>query len=257
MMPEVQGVLIDVLARNRIAAPDGLTDVSLRFVEAVRHTEAFQPRGGLVFLMRQVNRADNCASAPDDPDDPDERDHYEVEGKKQRVVHRHENKADHCLQQDGEAADQEIGQRLLHDDDVEVAIEQRTHVVVLEERVERVDRSQGYLRDHAGVEASCEQIHQVNTQGVQPACHQQQHEQGDRQHHQWRRQTGVGNRIDQHLHGNRRGERQDADANAIDRGQLVVAGLRREDPGEKREELAQGHFVCQNVVRHDVFLPDG
>ena len=83
------------------------------------------------------------------------------------MVERYQDKAEHQRQYSGKTADQQVRHRLVNDQDVEVAVEQRSVVVVMEERVEREDGPQRNLRHHAGVKASCEQVHQVNAQGVQ------------------------------------------------------------------------------------------
>jgi hypothetical protein len=249
-------VLLDIVARDRIRARQRRVDMQFALVETVRMAERLEPRRRGVLAMRQLDGAADGALAPDHPHQPDQQRGTDIECHQQRVIGRHEQETHHHLQHDREAADEQVRQHLGDDDDVEVAIEQRAVAAVVEERVAGINTAQGNLRHHARVKAPPEHIHDVDSQGVQGAGDQQQGKQAQGQYHQRRDQADVGHRVDQHLHGYRRRQRQQADADAVDDRQPVVAALRREDREEIAEQPTQGLFRNAHVIRHDSRIPN-
>jgi hypothetical protein len=153
------------------------------------------------------------------------------------VVERHQHEPDCNLQQRCKPADEQDWDRGLHIDHVEIAVEQRAFLDVAEKRVLGVDRNQRNFRHHARVKPPREQFEQVNAQRVDQAGNGQQHEQRQRQHHQRRGQSCIGDGVDQHLHRNRGRERQQADAHAIDCGEPIEIRLWLQDIKENPEEF--------------------
>jgi hypothetical protein len=164
---------------------------------------------------------------------------HHVERQEKRVIETGHDQAHQALQDNGKAADHQAGQRLLHRAHVEEAVEQVTPPRIDEERVLRVDGTRGDLGHQPREEALLEPRHHRHAQGHQRPRQQQQGKQHQRQREQRRGQRDIGHRVDQQLHRNRRGQRQQRDRRTIDQRQAEEGLVGRQDQAGPAPQIAQ------------------
>ena len=142
---------------------------------------------------------------------------------------------------------------LLHNNDVEVAVEQVPFAVVIEKRIDRIDGAQRNFRHHARVKLASKHIHQVNAHCLQQTRGHQQPEQRQRQHHQRRRETRIRNGVDQHLNGNRRCQGQQTDPHAVNDRQRIKLPLGSQNHHKEVKQFAERSGLSQCVIGHTAF----
>ena len=184
---------------------------------------------GVVFFVGENDRGFHRALRPDRPHRPQQRDQHQVEGQEKRVIETGDNEPDDHAQDDGETADQQRRHRLLHVHHFKIAVEQIEAAIILEEGISRVDRPHRHIRHQPRHEAAAVQFHQVDAQHRQQAGNDEQAEKDGSQREQRHRQRGIGDAVDQQLHGNWRGQTQQGDADPIDDRQPEIILLRPED----------------------------
>ena len=226
LVGEMIGVGLHIIGRYPFRAFQRVIDVAGRFVEAVGRTHGFDEMRGVVFFVREDDRGLHRPLRPDRPHRPQQRDQHQVEGQEKRVIETGDNEPDDHAQDDGETADQQRRHRLLHVHHFKIAVEQIEAAIILKERISRVDRPHRHIGNQPRHEATAIEFHQVDAQHRQQARHDEQTKQDGGQGEQRHRQRGIGDTVDEQLHGNRRGKAKQGDTNAIDDRQPEIILLR-------------------------------
>jgi hypothetical protein len=162
------------------------------------------------------------------------------------VVETRHHQPHRALQHDGKGADHQTGHRFLDDRGVEIAVEQAAAALVHEERVLGMDRAHGDLGHDAGEQAPFEQGKDVEPHRTEPGHHQQQCQQNPRQDPQGRHQRGACDRIDQQLHRDGRGQREQADRHRIDDAQVDIGPVGPDDLPQPGDCLTQADVLTRH-----------
>ncbi len=93
------------------------------------------------------------------------------------MVEARHDQPDRGLEDDRERPDHQARHRLLHHDEIEIAVEQVAAILIGEEGVLRVDGAFGDFGDDAREEPPFEQRHDPEAHRAEPGHEQQQHEQ--------------------------------------------------------------------------------